>query len=89
MAKISAKQADEIVAIAGIDVAKNVFSVHGIDAAGKTVLRKSVRRERLLELFANRPSCLIGMEACGSTHDWARKLSQLGHTVRIMGGRVR
>jgi len=68
----------------GIDLAKNVFQVHGVDEHGKVVLRKQLRRDQMAVFFANLPPCLIGMEACGSAHYWARKLSALGHTVRLM-----
>ena len=54
----------------GVDLAKSVFTVHGVDATGRTVLRKTVRRERLMELVAGLPPCLIGMEACGGAHEW-------------------
>ena len=68
----------------GIDLAKNVFQVHGVDSQGKAVLRKTLKREQMAAFFANTPPCLIGMEACGSAHHWARKLQGLGHTVRLM-----
>jgi len=68
----------------GIDLAKNVFQVHGVNEHGKAVLRKQLRRPQVLEFFVKMPPCLIGMEACGSAHHWARKLQQLGHTVRLM-----
>jgi len=71
----------------GIDLAKSVFTVHGVDAAGRTVLRKTVRRERLMELMAALPPCLIGMEACGGAHEWARKFQVHGHRVGIMMAR--
>jgi transposase len=71
----------------GVDVAKSVFTVHGVDATGRTVLRKTVRRERLLELVAGLPPCLIGMEACGGAHEWARKFQDHGHRVGIMMAR--
>ena len=58
----------------GIDVAKNVFQVHGVDEDGKVVLRKQLRRSQMMEFFAQRPPCLVGMEACGSAHHWARRL---------------
>jgi transposase len=64
-----------------------VFTVHGVDAAGRTVLRKTVRRERLMELVATLPPCLIGMEACGGAHEWARKFQVHGHRVGIMMAR--
>ena len=68
----------------GIDLAKNVFQVHGVDERGKAVLRKQLRRDQMAAFFANLPPCLIGMEACGSAHHWARTLQSLGHTVRLM-----
>lgn len=68
----------------GIDLAKNVFQVHGVDARGKTVIRKQLRRDQVASFFANLPTCLIGMEACGSAHHWGRKLQAMGHTVRLM-----
>jgi transposase len=68
----------------GIDLAKNVFSVHGVDAHGKTVLRKTVSRGALLELMAQLPRCLVGMEACSGAHQLARDLQPLGHLPRIM-----
>src|SRR6266581_2950628 len=71
---------DKITAV-GLDLAKQIIQVHGIDAAGRVVLRKAVRRERLL---AQLPRCVVGMEACSGTHHWARQLTQLGHEPRIM-----
>lgn len=71
----------------GIDLAKNVFSVHGVDGLGRVVLRRSVRRERLAELIAQLPMCLIGMEACTGAHEWARQFARWGHTVRLMAPR--
>lgn len=69
----------------GIDLAKNVFAVHGVDATGKPVLlRPSVQRAKLLELIAALPPCLIGMEACSGAHHWAREFQRFGHTVRLM-----
>jgi len=68
----------------GIDLAKNVLQVHGINEHGKSALKKQLRREQMAAFFVNLPSCLIGMEACGSAHHWARKLQELGHTVRLM-----
>lgn len=68
----------------GIDLAKNVFQVHAVDERGKTVLKKQLKRGQVAEFFANLPVCLIGMEACGSAHHWARKLAEFGHTVRLM-----
>jgi transposase len=68
----------------GIDLARNVFQVHGADKRAKTILRKQMRREKFMEFFADLPTCLVGTEACGSAHHWARKLQALGHTVRLM-----
>lgn len=68
----------------GIDLAKNVFQLHGVDAQGKTVLKKQIKRDEMPVFFANLSPCLIGMEACGSAHYWARKLQGQGHTVRLM-----
>ena len=68
----------------GIDLAKNVFQVHGIDEHGKAVLKKRLRRDQMATFFVNRPPCLVGMEACGGAHHWARKLQAMGHTVRLM-----
>src|ERR1700693_3854229 len=68
----------------GIDLAKNVFQVHGIDERGKPVLRKQLRRGQIAEFFVNLPPCLIGMEACASAHHWGRTLERFGHTVRLM-----
>ena len=69
----------------GIDLAKNVFAVHGVDATGKPVLvRPSVSRAKLLELISTLPPCLIGMEACSGAHHWAREFEKFGHTARLM-----
>ena len=63
----------------GIDLAKNVFSVHGVDKAGREVLRRTVRRDQLLALVAQWPPCRIGLEACSGAHDWARQFMAHGH----------
>jgi transposase len=68
----------------GIDLAKNVFSLHGVDALGRTVLRRTVRRDRLSETVASLSPCLIGMEACSGAHEWGRRFQQHGHTVKLM-----
>lgn len=73
----------EITAV-GFDIAKNIFQVHGADARGKVVSRKKLKRSQVLEYFAALPPCLVGMEACGGAHHWARKLQQLGHTVKLI-----
>ena len=68
----------------GLDIAKNVFQVHGIDAAEKVVVRKQLRRGQVLKFFAALPPCLVGMEACATAYHWTRKLTKLGHEVRLM-----
>jgi transposase len=68
----------------GLDIAKSVFQVHGIDGLGAVVIRKRISRAKMLEYFADLPSCLVGIEACPSAHHWARKLTELGHTVKLM-----
>ena len=68
----------------GIDLAKNLFQIHGVDERGKAVLRKQLKRKDVMKFFANLEPCLIGMEACGGAHYWARKLSEFGHTVRLI-----
>jgi transposase len=68
----------------GIDLAKNVFQVHGVDVHGRVSLKKQLKRSQVAAFFANLPPCLIGMEACCSAHYWARKLQALGHTVKLM-----
>src|SRR6266550_3240165 len=68
----------------GLDIATNVFQVHGIDAAEKVVVRKQLRRGQVMKFFAALPPCLIGMEACATAHYWARELTKLGHEVRLM-----
>ena len=68
----------------GLDIAKNVFQVHGIDAAERVVVRKQLRRGQTLAFFMALPPCLVGMEACATSHYWARELAKLGHQVRLM-----
>lgn len=68
----------------GIDLAKQVFQVHGVDERGKVVLKKQLKRDQVLPFFANFQSCLIGMEACGGAHFWVNKLQAMGHTVKLM-----
>src|SRR6201984_2882578 len=71
----------------GLDIAKNVFQVHGIDAKEKVVVRKQLRRSQVIAFFKALPPCLIGMEACATAHYWARELRKLGHDVRLMPAR--
>ena len=68
----------------GLDIAKSVFQVHGVDRAGKTVLRKQLKRKEVLAFFANLPVALVGIEACAGAHYWARELIKLGHAVRLI-----
>lgn len=68
----------------GLDLAKSIFQVHGVNADEQVTVRRSLRRNQLLAWFGNLPPCLIGMEACAGAHYWARELSRLGHTVRLM-----
>ena len=70
--------------IIGLDLAKHVFQAHGVDAAGKAVLRKKLRRSELIAFFARLPSCVVGIEACGTAHYWGRELTALGHQVKLM-----
>jgi transposase len=72
------------VSVVGLDLAKSVFQVHGVNAQGEVVLRRRLTRGQLLKLFEKLPSCLIGMEACASAHHWARELAGLGHEVKLM-----
>jgi transposase len=68
----------------GLDIAKNVFQVHGAERAGAVVVRRALRRSQMLAWFARLPRCLVGIEACGTAHYWARERRQLGHEVRLI-----
>lgn len=68
----------------GLDIAKSVFQVHGVDAEGGVVIRQKLTRARLLKFFGKLDPCLVGIEACGTSHHWARELIELGHDVRLM-----
>jgi transposase len=68
----------------GLDVAKNVFQVHCVDAAGKIVLTRQLRRGQVIAFFKKYPPCLVGMEACATAHHWAREISELGHSRKVM-----
>ena len=74
----------EQITTVGIDLAKNIFQVHAIDAAGRVVLQKSFRRPQLAAFFQKLPACLIGLEACSSAHHWGRLLTLFGHQVRLI-----
>jgi len=71
----------------GLDLAKNVFQVHGVDASGRAVVRRQLRRSQVLPFFEKQPACLVGMEACATSHHWAREIAKLGHQVRLMPAR--
>ncbi len=73
----------EIITI-GLDIAKNVFQVHGVDGGGEVALRRQLRRAEVVSFFGKLPPCLVGMEACGSAHYWARQIAALGHEVRLL-----
>src|SRR3954453_4573274 len=68
----------------GLDIAKSIFQIHGVDAEGKVVLRQRLTRSRVLEFFGKLPKCLVGIEACASSHYWARELIAIGHEVKLM-----
>lgn len=70
--------------IIGIDLAKSVFQVHGVDENGQVIVRRQLRRGQLLAFFEKQPCCLIGMEAYAGAHHWGRKLQEMGHDVRLM-----
>ena len=72
------------ISMIGLDLAKNVFQVHGIDAGGQVVIRRQLKRRYVLAFFQKLPPCLVGIEACASSHHWSRELKALGHTVRLM-----
>lgn len=74
----------ERIATVGLDIAKSVFQVHGVDATGEVVVRKRLSRARVIPFFAKLPRCLVGIEACSTSHHWARELIALGHDVRLM-----
>ena len=68
----------------GLDTAKSVFQIHGVNAEGEVVVRRQLRRRQVLPYFRKLPPCMIGIEACSSSHHWSRELQALGHTVRTM-----
>lgn len=72
------------IATVGVDLAKSVFQVHAVDANGRVLVRRQLRRAQFLTFFEKLPRCLIGMEACAGAHDWGRKLQGMGHDVRLM-----
>ncbi len=68
----------------GIDIAKRIFQIHGIDKNGKTILKKKLMRDQVLIFMANLPKALVGMEACGGANHWAREITTLGHEVKLI-----
>ena len=68
----------------GLDLAKSVFQIHGVDDTGQVVLRRRLSRHELVSYFAKLPACMVGMEACSAAHHWARELSRIGHSVRLI-----
>ena len=68
----------------GLDLAKNIFQVHGVDEVGAVVVRKQLRRDQVMKFFGALPPCLVGLEACATAHYWARELNALGHDARLM-----
>jgi transposase len=68
----------------GLDIAKSVFQVHGVDAGGQAVIRRQLKRRHVLAFFQKLTPCLVGIEACASAHHWSRELQALGHTVRLV-----
>lgn len=76
------------IATIGLDLAKTVFQVHGVDSHGRVVLARQLRRSQMIDFFRKLAPCLVGMEACATAHYWARELAKLGHTVRLMPARI-
>ena len=74
----------QVVTTVGLDIAKSVFQVHGVDATGQVVIRRQLKRRYVLAFFQKLPPCLVGIEACASSHHWSRELKSLGHTVKLM-----
>jgi transposase len=74
----------EAITTIGLDIAKSVFQVHGIDAEGNVIVRRQLKRRQVLVFFHKLPPCLVGIEACASSHHWSREIRALGHTVRLM-----
>src|SRR5271170_4062262 len=80
----SEERAMQMITTIGLDIAKSVFQVHGVDAAGEVMIRRQLKRRHVLTFFERLPPCLVGIEACASSHHWSRELLALGHTVRLM-----
>ena len=74
----------ENIVVVGLDIAKSVFQVHAVDGEGKVVDRRQLKRSQMIRFFGELPPALIGIEACGTAHQWARQLAQFGHDVRLI-----
>ena len=74
----------EAITTIGLDIAKSVFQVHGVDAAGNVIVRRQLKRRNVLAFLEKVPPCLVGIEACATSHHWSREITALGHTVRLM-----
>src|ERR1700712_4162312 len=74
----------QMITTIGLDIAKSVFLVHGVDAGGQVMVRRQLKRRSVLAFFQKLSPCLVGIEACASAHHWSRELQALGHTVRLM-----
>jgi len=74
----------QAIATIGLDIAKSIFQVHGVNAAGEVVVRRQLKRRYVLAFFQKLTPCVVGIEACASSHHWSRELQALGHTVRLM-----
>ena len=74
----------QVITTIGLDIAKSVFQVHGVDAEGNVVIRRQLKRRHVMAFFEKLPACLVGIEACASSHHWSRELQALGHNVRLM-----
>jgi transposase len=72
------------ISVIGLDIAKQTFQAHGVDASGRVVFRRKIARGRLLEFFSSQPRCLVATEACGGAHYWGQQIGKLGHTVRLI-----
>ena len=72
------------ISMIGLDTAKHAFQVHGVDAAGKTALKRNLRREEVISFFEQQERCTVVLEACGAGHHWARMLTQLGHEAKLL-----
>ena len=74
----------QAITVVGLDIAKSVFQVHGVDAQGSVVVRRQLKRRYVVAFFKTLPPCLVGIEACATSHHWSRELQAVGHTVRLI-----